>query len=283
LVLSDPSGPPVDAAHSWNCGFLPPLYQGTVVRPQEPRILNLDPPPDAAGDVQPQNLNLLAELNKRHLANRPAEADLEARIASYELAAAMQTAAKEALDISREPERVRTMYGLDRPETREYGTRCLIARRLVERGVLFVQIFLGGQPWENHNTMRDGLPAICKRTDQPAAALVKDLKQRGLLDTTLVHWVAKLGDCRCAKESGRAPRHTPFVISWTSLSGRCVKIVTPENDYDPPRLVICTLGQFVAYRRPFQISESTFPEAYPPRIAQKENSGHYAVRRPCTL
>jgi hypothetical protein len=193
MVLSDPGGPPVDAAHNWNCGFLPPLYQGTVLRPKEPRILNLDPPPDAAGDVQRQNLELLAELNSRHLAARPGEADLEARIASYELAAAMQTAAKEALDVSREPERVRNMYGLDRPETREYGTRCLIARRLVERGVRFVQLFLGGQPWDNHNTITSGLPAICKRTDRPAAALVKDLKQRGLLDTTLVHWGGEIG------------------------------------------------------------------------------------------
>ena len=193
MVLSDPGGPPVDAAHNWNGGFLPPLYQGTVLRPQEPRILNLDPPADAAGAVQRQNLDLLAELNRRHLAGRPGEADLEARIASYELAAAMQTAAKEALDVSREPERVRNMYGLDRPETREYGTRCLIARRLVERGVRFVQLFLGGQPWDTHNSIRDGLPAVCRRTDRPAAALVADLKQRGLLDTTLVHWGGEIG------------------------------------------------------------------------------------------
>jgi hypothetical protein len=193
MVLSDPAGPPVDAAHNWSCGFLPPLYQGTVLGPQEPRILNLDPPPDAAGEVQRQNLDFLAELNKRHLMTRPGEADLEARIASFELAAAMQTAAKDALDVSKESERVRNAYGLDRPETREYGTRCLIARRLVERGVRFVQIFLGNQPWDTHNSIRTGLPAICKRTDQPTAALVKDLKQRGLLDSTLVHWGGEIG------------------------------------------------------------------------------------------
>jgi hypothetical protein len=193
MVLSDPGGSPVDATHNWNCGFLPPLYQGTVLRPQEPRIPNLVPPPDAAGDVQKRNLALLAELNSRHLAQRPGEADLEARIASYELAAAMQTAAKEALDVSREPMRVQAMYGLDRPETKEYGTRCLIARRLVERGVRFVQLFLGGQPWDTHTGITSALPAICRRTDQPAAALVKDLKQRGLLDTTLVHWGGEIG------------------------------------------------------------------------------------------
>jgi Protein of unknown function (DUF1501) len=105
----------------------------------------------------------------------------------------MQTAAKEALDVSREPDSIRRMYGLDQEPTREYGTRCLIARRLVERGVRFVQLFLGGQPWDNHNTIRTGLPAICQRTDKPSAALVKDLKQRGLLETTIVHWGGEIG------------------------------------------------------------------------------------------
>ena len=193
MVLSDPGGPPVDAANNWSCGFLPPLYQGTVLRPQEPRILNLDPPPGMTDAVQRQNLDLLAELNRRHLAARPGEADLEARIASYELAASMQIAAKDALDVSQEPKSVRTLYGLDDDATREYGTRCLIARRLVERGVRFVQLFLGGQPWDTHNTIRTGLPAICKRTDQPAAALVTDLKRLGLLDTTIVHWGGEIG------------------------------------------------------------------------------------------
>lgn len=193
MVLSDPEGHPVDATHNWSCGFLPPLYQGTVLRPKEPRILNLDPPAEASGDLQRQNLSFLADLNRRHLAAHPGESDLEARIASYELAAEMQVAAKEALDVSNEPERIKNMYGLHRPECREYGTRCLIARRLVERGVRFVQLFLGGQPWDTHNNIRNGLPAICKRTDQPAAALVKDLKQRGLLDTTIVHWGGEIG------------------------------------------------------------------------------------------
>jgi uncharacterized protein (DUF1501 family) len=105
----------------------------------------------------------------------------------------MQTAAREALDISQETKATQEMYGLDHDETREYGTRCLLARRLVERGVRFVQLFLGGQPWDTHNHIRTGLPAICRRTDQPAAALVKDLKQRGLLETTIVHWGGEIG------------------------------------------------------------------------------------------
>jgi hypothetical protein len=193
MVLSDPGGHPVDGTHNWSSGFMPPLYQGTVLRPQEPRILNLDPPQHLRGESQARNLQFLDGLNRRHLASHPGEADLEARIRTYELAAAMQTAAKEALDVSGEPEYIRRLYGLDEDATREYGTRCLIARRLVERGVRFVQLFLGGQPWDNHNTIQKGLPAICRRTDRPAAALVADLKQRGLLDTTLVHWGGEIG------------------------------------------------------------------------------------------
>ena len=193
MVLSDPGGPPVDGPVNWSSGFMPPLYQGTVLRPEEPRILNLDPPPKLKGAVQEANLAFLDRLNRSHLERHPGEADLESRIQSFELAAKMQTAASEALDVSREPAYIREMYGLDDDETRDYGTRCLIARRLVERGVRFVQLFLGGQPWDNHGGLQTTLPAICRRTDKPSAALVKDLKQRGLLDTTLVHWGGEIG------------------------------------------------------------------------------------------
>jgi Protein of unknown function (DUF1501) len=192
-VLSDPGGHPVDGVRNWSNGWLPPLYQGTVIRPKEPRILNLDPPDHLRGLPQQQNLGLLAELNRFHLERHPGEADLEARIASYELAARMQTAAKEALDFSSESEATKQLYGLDDPATAEYGTRCLIARRLVERGVRFVQLFLNGQPWDNHNDIRTTLPQICRRTDRATAGLVKDLKSRGLLDTTLVHWGGEIG------------------------------------------------------------------------------------------
>ncbi len=185
---------------------MPPLFQGTVLRPQEPRILNLEAPSYLRGKVQEQNLAFLRDLNRRHLDQHPGEADLEARIASYELAAAMQTAATEALDISHETAATHAMYGLDDPATREYGTRCLIARRLVERGVRFVQLFLGGQPWDNHTSIRDGLPAICRRTDKPAAGLVKDLKQRGMLDSTVVHWGGEIGRLPVTEGSGDAAK-----------------------------------------------------------------------------
>ncbi|HVU86268.1 MAG TPA: DUF1501 domain-containing protein [Pirellulales bacterium] len=204
LVLTDPAGLPVDGVTNWSNGFMPPLFQGTVLRPKEPRILNLEAPPYLRGEVQKQNLDFLRGLNDRHLAEHPGEGDLEARIASYELAAAMQTAATEALDISRETAATHAMYGLDDPATREYGTRCLIARRLVERGVRFVQLFLGGQPWDNHSSIRTGLPAICKRTDKPAAALVKDLKQRGMLGETVVHFGGEIGRLPVTENRGDA-------------------------------------------------------------------------------
>jgi uncharacterized protein (DUF1501 family) len=193
VVLSDPGGHPVDGVRNWSNGWMPPLFQGTVIRPREPRILNLDPPEYLRGAPQQQNLALLAALNQQHLERHPGEADLEARIASYELAARMQTAAKEALDLSGESEATKKLYGFDLPECAEYAARCLIARRLVERGVRFVQLFLGGQPWDTHTNIREALPAICRRTDQPSAALVQDLKSRGLLDSTLVHWGGEIG------------------------------------------------------------------------------------------
>jgi hypothetical protein len=250
MVLSDPGGHPVDGTHNWSSGFMPPLYQGTVLRPQEPRILNLDPPPHLRGELQRQNLDLLGELNRRHLQQHAGESDLETRIASYELAAGMQTAAREALDISSEPAYIRQMYGVDYDLTRSYGTRCLIARRLVERGVRFVQLFLGNQPWDTHSNLRGGLPDICRRTDQPSAALVKDLKQRGLLDTTIVHWGGEIGRlpvCEGNLDAGAGRDHNGQGFSiWMAGGGvkggitygetdevghrAAVNVVTP-NDY----------------------------------------------------
>jgi len=192
-VLSDPAGLPVLGVENWQNGWLPSLYQGTVVRPQEPRILNLDPPAQLRGPAQDRFLEYLQNINREHLEQHPREHDLAARIQSYELAARMQVAAKEALDISRESETVHKLYGIDDPVTHDYGSRCLIARRLVERGVRFVQIFTGNQTWDHHGNIEKALPAVCKRTDKPAAALVQDLKQTGLLDTTLVHWGGEMG------------------------------------------------------------------------------------------
>jgi hypothetical protein len=193
MALPDPVSYPVVGNDHWSNGWLPSIYQGTVVRPREPRILNLDPPPHLKGRPQEDLLAYLAGLNRDHLAAHPGESDLDARIASYELAARMQVAAKEALDISGESEATKRLYGLDDPATAEYGTRCLLARRLVERGVRFVQVFTSNQFWDHHGSIRTALPAACRKTDRPSAALVTDLKNRGLLDTTLVHWGGEMG------------------------------------------------------------------------------------------
>ncbi len=193
LALIDPGQLPVMGVEHWGNGWLPSLFQGTVVRPREPRILNLDTPPLLKGDVQDGYLSLVERLNQRHLAAHPGETDLSARIASYELAARMQMSAKEALDITGESAATKRMYGLDDPACAEYGTRCLIARRLVERGVRFVQVFTANQYWDHHFGIKKSLPLACRKVDQPSAALVTDLKNRGLLDTTLVHWGGEMG------------------------------------------------------------------------------------------
>ena len=193
VTLTHPNGAPLLADENWSNGWLPSIYQGTVIRPREPRILNLDPPEHLRGTAQDRQLDLLRDVNRDHLAQHPGELDLDARIASYELAARMQTAAKEAMDVSSESPATRKLYGLDQDLTRDYGTRCLIARRLVERGVRFVQVINNGQSWDHHSGIVKALPDLCAKTDQPVAALIQDLKARGLLDSTLVHWGGEMG------------------------------------------------------------------------------------------
>ena len=193
VALTDPRGVPVLGVDNWSNGWLPSLFQGTVIRPKEPRILNLDAPMSLKGEAQDRYLNFVQKLNKEHAEVRPGESDLEARIQSFELAARMQTAAKEAMDISQESAATKKLYGLDNPACAEFAARCLIARRLVERGVRFVSLFTGNQTWDHHAAIATALPAACQYVDQPAAALVIDLKQRGLLDSTVVHWGGEMG------------------------------------------------------------------------------------------
>lgn len=193
VSMTDPQGLPVEGVLNWSGGWLPSLYQGTVIRPREPRILNLQPPAHLQGMPQRNYLDFVSELNRRHFDQHPGESELEARISNFELAARMQTAATEALDISRESAATHRMYGLEDPESKEFGTRCLIARRLVERGVRFVQLFTKNQYWDHHGSIRTSLPKSCRKIDQGAAALVADLKQRGMLDSTVVHWGGEMG------------------------------------------------------------------------------------------
>ncbi len=220
-VLTDPKGLPVLGIDNWANGWLPSLYQGTVIRPREPRIANLDPPSRLEGKVQERYLGYLDRINRRHLAEHPGEHDLAARIASYELAARMQSAAKEALDLSSETDATRRLYGLDNPECAEFGTRCLIARRMVERGVRFVQVCTGNQEWDHHGGIVKSLPKMCLKVDQPSAALVRDLKQRGLLDTTVVAWGGEMGRLPVVQNEKNAGRdhNTGGFSSWFAGGG----------------------------------------------------------------
>ena len=221
MALIDPGQLPVLGVDNWSNGWLPSLFQGTVVRPREPRILNLDAPPHMQGAAQERYLSLVERLNEEHLAQHPGELDLEARIASYELAYRMQTAAREALDITGESAAVKEMYGLDDKETADFGARCLIARRLVERGVRFVQVFTRNQYWDHHNSITTGLPRSCRTVDKPSAALVKDLKQRGLLDSTIVHWGGEMGRLPVIQNEAKAGRdHNTYGFSmWVAGGG----------------------------------------------------------------
>ena len=193
VVLGDPGGLPVDGEKNWSSGWLPAVYQGTVFRSGASPVLNLQLPEGTKPAARENQLRLLETLNRRHLQRHPENTELAARIANFETAAKMQTSVPEVLDLAGETAATREMYGLNRKESEEYGQRCLLARRLVERGVRFVQIFLSGQPWDTHSKNAESLKGLCSRTDQPSAALVKDLKQRGLLDDTIVIWTGEFG------------------------------------------------------------------------------------------
>ena len=193
VVLGDPGGLPVDGDKNWTSGWLPAVYQGTVFRSGASPVLNLQLPEGTKPSARENQLRLLETLNRRHLQRHPENTELAARIANFETAARMQTAVPEVLDLSQETKETHELYGLNRKESEEYGRRCLLARRLVERGVRFVQLFMSGQPWDTHSKNADSLKGLCARTDQPSAALVKDLKQRGLLDDTIVIWTGEFG------------------------------------------------------------------------------------------
>jgi hypothetical protein len=193
VVLSDPGGLPVAGTSNWTAGFLPALYQGTPFRAEGTPVANLQPPTDVSPAARRHQLRFLEELNEAHLRRHPGNSELQARLRNYELAARMQTAAPALLDLSHESAETKRLYGLDDPVTAEYGRRCLLARRLVEHGVRFVQVFLSGQPWDTHSKNAEQLRKLCARADRPSAALVLDLKRRGLLDSTIVLWTGEFG------------------------------------------------------------------------------------------
>ncbi|MFO0947369.1 MAG: DUF1501 domain-containing protein [Planctomycetota bacterium] len=193
VVLSDPGGLPVDGVKNWSSGFLPAVYQGTTFRPGDTPVANLLPPKSVDASARNHQLAFLDSLNKIHQKRYPENTELSARISNFELAARMQTSVPDVLDLSNESEETKKLYGLDNPACAEYAKRCLLARRLVESGVRFVQIFLNGQPWDTHSNNAGQLKNLCAMSDQPSAALVTDLKRRGLLDSTIVLWTGEFG------------------------------------------------------------------------------------------
>ncbi len=197
VVMLDRTGGPISGAKNWSSGYMPATYAGTVFRVEGAPINDLAAPAGMTRPLQRELLDSLATINGRHHAARPDQSELAARIASYELAFKMQQHAPEAVDLAAETESTKKLYGLDRPETRDFGTRCLLARRLVERGVRFVQVYSGGahndDNWDAHGDLVANHSKHALETDQPIAALIGDLKQRGLFDETLLVWGGEFG------------------------------------------------------------------------------------------
>jgi hypothetical protein len=197
VVMLDPTGGPISGAKNWSSGYMPATYAGTVFRPEGSPINDLKLPDGTTRPLQRDLLDTLAKLNERHRQTRLDQADLASRIATYELAYKMQSAAPEAVELAQESEQTKKLYGLDQESTRPFGTRCLLARRLVERGVRFIQVYSGGSHnddnWDAHGDLVANHTKHAGATDLPIAGLLKDLKQRGLLEETLVVWGGEFG------------------------------------------------------------------------------------------
>jgi hypothetical protein len=220
VVMTDTKGDVVGGPRMWGNGFMPAVYQGTRLGLGTSPIANLNPPPGMSESRQSQKLELLSRLNQRHMAARPGQTELDARIRSYELAFRMQASAPEAVDLSQESEATKEMYGLNTKETTVFGTNCLLARRMVERGVRFIQLYSGtGSKWDAHSNIESNHTSYCKQTDQPIAALLKDLKQRGMLEETLVIWGGEFGRTPMSeKGDGRDHNPTGFTM-WMAGGG----------------------------------------------------------------
>ncbi|HEX9794350.1 MAG TPA: DUF1501 domain-containing protein, partial [Planctomycetota bacterium] len=224
VVMYDPRGGPIAGPQNWGAGFLPSAYQGTPFRSQGTPILNLDVPAELDDARQRAQLELIGRWNKEHQAARPGEDELEARIRSYELAYRMQTAAPEAIDITQESAATRTLYGLDQDVSRYFGTQCLMARRLIERGVRFIQLYSGGghqqESWDAHFGLKDNQDMHCPEIDAPIAGLLTDLKQRGLLDSTLVVWGGEFGRMPMSQGDNKGRDHNPDgFLMWMAGGG----------------------------------------------------------------
>ena len=225
VVMLDDKGGPISGPKNWSSGFMPATYQGTVVRSTGTPILDLKRPQKMSGAAQKRLLEQLRKYNEEHESKREGNSDLMARIASYELAYKMQSTAPEAVDLSKESEATRRMYGLDNKKTEYFGRQLLMARRLVERGVRFVQVYSGGahndDNWDAHGDLVHNHNLHAGETDQPIAALIKDLKQRGMFEETLIVWGGEFGrqpTAEYAKGTGRDHNAYGFTM-WLAGGG----------------------------------------------------------------
>jgi hypothetical protein len=232
VVLPDPGGGLKGGPPAWGSGFLPASYQGVTMRPGPNPILHLRPA-DCWSDARQQDaLRLTQAFNADHLSRRAGDDELQARIDAYELAFRMQAAAPELVDLQQESEATHRLYGLDDKVTRDYGSRCLLARRMIERGVRFVQVYSGDtNGWDGHSRLRDNHTRHCRKTDRPIAGLLQDLKQRGLWEDTLVIWGGEFGRMPMS-ESGNGRDHNPWGYSiW--LAGGGVRRGFAHGSTDP--------------------------------------------------
>jgi hypothetical protein len=227
VVMTDPRGGPIGSASNWTAGFMPAAYQGTLFRSGGTPLLDLATPEGTSNRTQRRALDLLKEMNEAHLNLRPDESELAARIQSYELAYRMQTTAAEAVDLDRESPQTRTMYGLDSKLTSDFGRKCLITRRLLERGVRFVQLYSGGghieDTWDGHNDCISNHKLHAGETDQPIAALMTDLKRTGLWDQTLIIWGGEFGRTPTSEGVGKPGRDHDWHGFSMWLAGAGVK------------------------------------------------------------
>ena len=219
VVLLDNKTPPTNGARNWSSGFMPAGYQASKLSSGPEPIAHLASPKGVTRQVRRETLDLLASLNSNHAAARPRQTELDARLASYELAYRMQSAAPEAVDLAAETDETKALYGLDAKETESFGRNCLLARRLVERGTRFVQLYSGsGSKWDAHSQIESNHDRMCRSQDKPVAGLLTDLKRRGLLDRTLVVWGGEFGRTPMS-EGGTGRDHNPSGFTMWMAGG----------------------------------------------------------------
>jgi hypothetical protein len=236
VVMLDKKGGPISGPKNWSSGYMPATYQGVVVRANQTPILDLQPQEGMTLETQRRLLDRLREKNEQHMASRFDNSELAARIASYELAYKMQSHAPEAVDFSKETSETLSLYGIDQPRTADFGRKCLLARRLVERGVRFIQVYSGGahndDNWDAHTDIVMNHTQHAGETDKPIAGLLKDLKRRGLLDSTLIIWGGEFGrqpTAEYAQGTGRDHNAYGFTM-WMAGGGLKGGVSVGETD-----------------------------------------------------